>query len=106
MRSYLKLGTQFNKRHLYFYNLDFAKELNESFKIAEFYYNKAIPYWQEAKSLAKKASQYSFEIDLDTLESIQYDIMRKKINFDEYIANHLQKLKAKQKILESVPKSE
>ena len=105
MRSYLKLGAQFDKRHLYFYNLDFAKELNESFKIAEFYYNKATPYWEEARKLAKKASQYSFEINLDTLESIQYDIMKKKINFDEYIANHLQKLKAKQKTLESVPKT-
>ena len=96
MRSYLRLGSQFDKRHLYFYNLDFAKELNESFKIAQFYYEKAIPYWKEAKVLAQKASQYSFELELDTLESIRHDIGIKEIDFDLYIKNHLSRLKQKQ----------
>ena len=96
MRSYLRLGSQFDKRHLYFYNLDFAKELNESFKIARFYYEKSIPYWKESVILAEKASRYSFELKLDTLESIRYDIIRKEINFDEYINNHLSRLKQKQ----------
>ncbi len=104
MRSYLKLGAQFDKRHLYFYNLDFASELDKSFKIAEFYYKKAIPYWKKAKNLAKKASKYSFELDLDTLESIRYDIIRKEINFDVYIKNHLRKLKGKQKMVKAAKK--
>ena len=101
MRSYLKLGAQFDKRHLYFYNLDFAEELDESFKIAEFYYKKALPYWKEARELAREASQYSFELDLDTLESIRYDIIKKEIDFDRYIANHLSRLKTKQEAVKA-----
>ena len=51
MRSYLRLGSLFDKRHLYFYNLDFADELKESFKIAEFYYQQAVPYWKKIQRI-------------------------------------------------------
>ncbi len=101
MRSFLRLGSLFDKRHLYFYNLDFADELKESFKIADFYYNRAIPFWEKAKELAKKSSQYSFELDLSTLESIRYEIMKGDINFEIYINNHLNKLKLKKNTVQS-----
>jgi len=36
MRSYLRLGSLYDKRHLYFYNLDFADELKESFALQRY----------------------------------------------------------------------
>ena len=101
MRSYLRLGSLFDKRHLYFYNLDFADELKESFKIAEFYYKQAIPYWKKSKEYSDKASIYTFELDLDTLESISHDIQTKEINFNQYIKKHLSDLKQKQDTVET-----
>ena len=97
MRSYLRIGSLFDKRHLYFYNLDFADELKESFSIAEGFYKEAIPYWKKAVQYSKEASRYPFEIDLDTLETIRFDMMTGKINFSRYIRSHLSRLKKKQK---------
>lgn len=97
MRSYLKIGAQYDKRHLYFYNLDFADELQESFDIAEAFYKHAIPYWKTAKSLALQAGRYGFELDLGLLETIRYDIERGELDYDKIIQNHLERLAQKQK---------
>ncbi|MDH5718322.1 MAG: hypothetical protein OEZ22_11900 [Spirochaetia bacterium] len=96
MRSYLRLGSLYDKRHLYFYNLDFADELKESFEIAEGFYKEALPYWQKAREYAKEADQYRFELDLGTLETIRYDIVTGEMDFGKYTANHLEKLREKQ----------
>lgn len=96
MRSYLRLGSQYDKRHLYFYNLDFADELKVSFAVAEGFYREALPYWEKARDYAKEASQYNFELDLGSLESIRHEIMTDEINFAVYTGNHLARLKQKQ----------
>ena len=97
MRSYMRIGSQFDKRHLYFYNLDFADELKESFAIAEGFYKESIGYWKKAKKLALEAGQYDFEIDMGPLESIRYEIETGEIDFDYIIARHLSRLAEKQK---------
>lgn len=96
MRSYLRIGSLYDKRHLYFYNLDFADELKESFDIAEGFYREALPYWFKAKEYALEASQYSFTLDMGTLESIRYDIEKGEIDYARFTANHLARLKQKQ----------
>lgn len=96
MRSYLRLGSLFDKRHLYFYNLDFAKELKESFSVAEGYYRESMPYWLKARKLAQEASQYPFELDLGGLESIRHEIMTGDIDYTVYTGNHLARLRQKQ----------
>ena len=105
MRSYLRLGSLFDKRHLYFYNLDFADELKASFQTAEFYYRKAIPYWQKAREYSNQGAKYTFELDLATLESISNDIQIKEMNFDRYIQRHLLNLRQKQDTVENFIKN-
>ncbi len=101
MRSYLRMGSKFDKRHLYFYNLDFADDLKKSFAVAEFYYNKSSPYWQKAKEYAAQASVYPFELDMGSLESIRHEIMTGDIDFGIYTENHLRRLKQKQNAVEN-----
>lgn len=100
MRTYLRIGSLYDKRHLYFYNLDFADELKESFAIAEGFYKEAIPYWHKARDYAAKAGVYNFELDLGALESIRYEISTGDIDFTKYIANHLTRLRQKQKTVD------
>lgn len=100
MRSYLRIGSLYDKRHLYFYNLDFADELKTSFSVAEGFYKEAIPYWQKAREYARKASVYSFELDMGALESIRYEIMTKDIDYDAYIGKHLMRVREKQKAVD------
>lgn len=96
MRSYLRIGSLYDKRHLYFYNLDFADELKESFAVAEGFYKEAIPYWQKAKEYALKAGVYNFELDMGSLESIRYEISTGEIDFNKYIGEHLARVREKQ----------
>lgn len=96
MRSYLRLGSLFDKRHLYFYNLDFAPELKNSFQVAEGYYRESMDYWKKARNLALEASSYNFEIDMPGLESIRADILAGDIDYTVFTGNHLLRLKQKQ----------
>ncbi len=99
MRDHLKIATRYDKRRIYFYNLDFAREIAESLSIAEGLYNGAIPYWNEAKKYAERASQEKITIDLGFIESERKSIMRGDTDFGKIIAGHLGKLEAKKRDL-------
>ena len=101
MRSYMRIASKYDKRHLYFYNLDFAYDLNRSFKISEAFYKQAIPYWEKAKDYAMRASSLKSELDLGTIESNRYQIEKQKLNFGKIIQNHLLKLEKKQSTIQA-----
>lgn len=100
MRSYMRIASLYDKRHLYFYNLDFADELKESFAIAEGFYRESLTYWFEAKKLALEASRYNFLIDMGTLESIRHDIEKGEMDYAVFTGKHLERLKQKQKAVD------
>lgn len=100
MRAYMRLGSLYDKRFVYFQNLDFAHELKNSFKIAGGFYKEAKPYWAKAKDFALKASKVYEEVDLGTLESERHEISIGKLNFEEIIDDHLARLERKQKTVE------
>lgn len=99
MRSYMRLGSKFDKRHVYFYNLDFAHELKESFNVAEAFYKEALPYWEKAKEYADKANEVPVDLDLGTIETERYEIVTGKLDFGHIIENHLDRLDGKKKIV-------
>ncbi len=95
MRMYLRLGSLYDKRHLYFHDLDVADDLEVSFLIARTYYNEALKYWNIAKEYAKKASQYPFTLDLGTIESHRHDIINQDLDFERIIKRHLNRVETK-----------
>lgn len=97
MRSYMRIASKFDKRHLYFYNLDMAHELKESFSIAHSFYKEAIPYWEKAKFYADRANEVPIDLDLGTIETERYEIVTGKLDFGYIIDNHLARLEGKQK---------
>jgi len=96
MRMYLRLGSLYDKRHLYFHDLDFADDLEISFLIAATYYREARPYWKAAQRYAKVASEYTFHLDLPGLESEMHLIQTRKTDYDRIIDLHEERLKQKQ----------
>lgn len=101
MRSYLRIGSLYDKRHLYFYNLDFAEDLDKSFAIAEGFYKEAIPYWEKAREHADIANEIPFELDLGTLETERFEIVTGKLNYTWIIENHLEKLEKKRRTVKA-----
>lgn len=95
MRMHLRLGSMYDKRHLYFHDLDFSDDLEVSFLIARTYYREAYHYWKEAVKYARQAHEYPFEIDLPQIESERYRIVRKELDYDRIIGLHVARVDAK-----------
>ena len=101
MRMYLRLGSMYDKRHLYFHDLDVADDLEVSFLVARTYYREALAYWKRAVGYAKKANEYPFEIDLPQIESDRFSIVRGELDFDRYIGLHIARVESKLGITKS-----
>ena len=95
MRSYMRIASLYDKRHLYFYNLDFAYDLDKSFSKSELLYKEAIPYWDKARFYADRANEVPVDLDLGTLESEVFEIVTGKLDFGQIIGDHLERLKRK-----------
>ena len=101
MRAYMRIGSKYDKRHLYFYNLDFAYDLNRSFNTAEAFYREAKPYWEKAKHYAREADKIKIMVDMGTIETKRYEIINGKLDFGYLIDRHLKNLEKKQKTVKA-----
>lgn len=99
MRAYMRIASQFDKRHLYFYNLDFAHELKQSFEVADGFYKEAVPYWEAARKYADEASEIDYDLDLGTMETERYEIIIGKLDFGQIISDHRSRLTKKREVV-------
>jgi hypothetical protein len=95
MRMHLRLGSMYDKRHLYFHDLDVADDLEISFLIAKTYYSESRKYWEKARELAHKAHEYPFEMDLGTMETERFEIVTGVLDYDRIIDLHTARVEAK-----------
>lgn len=93
--SYLQLGRRFDKEHLFFFNLWYAKELHESFLIARYYYETALLYWNEAQYYARAADGLEGRIGIDDWEDDLFLIQGGELDYSRIIAEHLARLDSK-----------
>jgi hypothetical protein len=101
MRDHMKIAVRYDKRKVYFYSADFAREILESLDIAEKTYREALPYWQEAKKYALRASEIKVTADLGFIESERTSIVRGEIDFEKIINGHLARLDSNRQKLAS-----
>lgn len=102
MRSHLKIGARYDKRRIYFFNLDYAKEISESLDIARQYYKESLPYWEKAQQYARKASEIKITTDLGFIESERYSIIRGELDYGKIISGYLKKVETKKNKLTDV----
>jgi hypothetical protein len=101
MRSYLKIGARYDKRRIYFFNLDFAKDIRESLQIAEKMYKQAIPYWEKAKKYARTASNFKITTDLSFMETERYSIIHNELDYGKIINKYIKKTNDKKQKLDT-----
>lgn len=100
MRNQMRLASLYDKRHLYFYNLDYAYDLKHSFTKSDKLFEEAIPYWEKAVEHAEIASTILIDLDLGTIESERYEIMNGKLDYGKIIETHRMKLDKKLNVVE------
>ena len=99
--SYLQLARRFDKEHIYFFNLWYAEELQESFTIARYYYETALVYWDEVKRFTELASEFPGSISIDHWEDDLWLIQEGELDYKTIINEHLYKLDAKLLVVEN-----
>ena len=100
MRNHMKIASRYDKQKIYFYNLDFAKDIRESLDIAEKFYSQATPYWEKARKYAIKASEIKITTDMSHMESERFSIIKGNLDFGKIIKRHLEKIEKKKKRLD------
>ena len=99
MRNYMKIAARYDMKKIYFYNLDFAREISESLDIAEKQYKEALPYWRKIQSYARSASRIRLTTDLGFIESERYSIISGELNYGKIIKDHLKRIRKKRQVL-------
>jgi hypothetical protein len=102
LRDYLKIATRYDKRTLPFYSADFAKDIHESLLIAEKMYRDALPHWFEAVKYARRASEIKVTLDMGTLETERFRIVKGQTDFETIIGKHIEAVEKKKAILEKM----
>lgn len=99
MRNYMRLASRYDKRKLYFYSADYAKEIFESLGKADKFFREAVPYWKKAEDYAKISSRIKITTDLPFIESERYSIIHNELDYKKIINSHLKKIADKRKRL-------
>ena len=93
--SYLQLARRFDKEHVYFFNLWYAKRLKKSFTIAEYYYKIGLNYWEESKKFAEEGSGIPVRINIDEWEDELYLVQTNELDYESIIQSRLEKLESR-----------
>jgi hypothetical protein len=102
MRNYMRIASRYDQQKIRFHSAPFAKEINESFILAEKYYTDALPYWEEAVKYARVASTVKITTDLGYIESERFSILKGDLDFKKIINDHLSRIQKKKETLNSM----
>ena len=102
MRNYMTIASKYDKQKIYFYNMEFAKEIKESLETAEKLYKEAIPYWEKARKYAEEASRVKITTDLGFIESERFSIVNGDLSYGKIIDDHLKRISTKRQKLSAV----
>ena len=98
--SCLQLARRFDKEHLFFFNLWYAEQLQESFLISRYYYETALRYWDEAGRYAQEAQKLPGRISIDEWEDDLFLIREGELDYKEIIEQHMGRLDSKLEAVE------
>ena len=96
VRQYRLLASKFDKRKAYFYNSPWRDQNLKSLKIAQWYYQAALYYWEEAVKWSEKAWDLQF-IELELIHhwaDENYRIEYYELDYDMIISMDLDRLES------------
>ena len=90
--STLQLARRYDKEHVYFFNLWWAKSLKESFTFARYNYEVSLNYWDEVLKYAETLSGLPGRLNLEAWEDECELIRSGEFDYAKIITRHLAKL--------------
>ena len=81
-KEYVDWGWEYDKRDVTFYNIEWAKDIKESFEIARSRYEIARHYWAETKKWSALAYSKPVHIGWEQIEDLNYEIENGEYDYD------------------------
>jgi hypothetical protein len=94
VRQYRLLGAEYDKRTAYFYNAPWKDQITESLDYAEYFYQTALYYWEEALRWSAQAWELRW-LEIERAQNwadLNYRIEHYELDYDEIIGNDLERL--------------
>jgi len=105
-QEYINYGYMYMKENIYFYNEEFIKEYLDGYEIAEYYFNHARSYWEQAIKYAEDADTlWEHKIDLLFLEDELYKIKMGDLDYYKVVSNLMERIQKNRKRIESLSSS-
>ncbi len=102
-QEYINYGYMYMKEHIYFFNSDFKDEYLEGYDIAEFYFNQAKKYWDQAIQYGQAADNINgFRTDLEAMEDEIYRMKTGNLNYYKVIDNLMMRINRNRSEIESL----
>ncbi len=90
MQNYLFLGSLYDKKKIYYFNMPFKEDLTKSLNRAKKFYNIAKDYWKTVLKFAAETDRIKARVSIDYLEDELYLILnhKKEVDWDyDYTIN-------------------
>lgn len=103
IKSYLTLGSKWDKRIAYFYNEPWKRQNLESLDTAEELYRLALYYWKEAQKWSKKAIRLPFHMEqIQNWHDENYRIAVGELDYADIIQEQLDRVAKVRKTFEAM----
>lgn len=101
-KGYVQYGYRWDKEEVYYFNQEYAKDLKDSFDIAEAYYKAALKFWEETKRLAALAAADRTRLHGAVIEAIADEAQRIHhglVRYEKTIRFRLREVERKRRLL-------
>jgi hypothetical protein len=99
--STLQLARRYDKEHVYFFNLEWAKSLKESFAIARYFYEVSLNYWDEVLKHAETLNGMEGRITLEEWED-EYELIRRgEFDYKKIIDRQIERLEGRAAVVDA-----
>jgi hypothetical protein len=98
--STLQLARRYDKEHVYYFNLWWAKSLKESFTFARYNYETALNYWDEVLKHAEGLNALPGRLNLEAWEDEYEGVRSGELDYARIIRLHLAKLDARARVVD------
>lgn len=82
MKDYLTLGSQYDKKYIYYFNMPFKEDLIKSLNNAKKFYNIAKDFWKKVLQYSDAADKIKARTSIDYLEDELYFILNREKEVD------------------------
>jgi len=104
VKSYLQLGSRYDKENIYFYNYLYKNEILHSLEFARYFYSCVFYYWEQVLIFREKAQEFQkYRINIDLWEDEYYKLKAGLIDYGSIAKDRINRIEDEIKYIQTWP---